>query len=65
MSYTAEGRLKEIIDTAERKLRFEHDNKGRILAIYAPDPEYWLHQEICIARYRYDQEGNLLEERMP
>ena len=62
LSYTAEGRLKEITDTAERKLRFEHDNKGRILAVYAPDPEYWLHQEICIARYRYDEEGNLLEE---
>jgi len=62
LSYTADGWLKEIIDTAERKLRFEHDNKGRILAVYAPDPEYWLHQEICIARYRYDEEGNLLEE---
>lgn len=61
-SYTAEGWLKEIIDTADRKLRFEHDGRGRILAVYAPDPENWLHKEVCIARYCYDEQGNLLEE---
>ena len=62
LSYTAEGWLKEIIDTADRKLRFEHDKRGRILAVYAPDPENWLHKEVCIAHYCYDEQGNLLEE---
>ena len=62
LSYTAEGWLKEIIDTADRKLRFEHDGRGRILAVYGPDPENWLYKEVCIARYCYDEQGNLLEE---
>ena len=61
--YNERGHLIEIIDSAGRKLRLESDHAGRITAIYAPDPEYWLKREICISSYRYDASGNLLEQR--
>lgn len=62
-SYSAEGYLRNITDSAGRHLRVEYDvRNGRIMEIWAPHPEN-ADEEIILASYDYDAEGNMTRQR--
>ena len=61
--YDHRGHLQEITDSAGRRLRVENDQRGRITAIFAPDPASRREEEFQIASYRYDSLGNLIEQK--
>lgn len=62
-SYSAEGYLRNITDSAGRHLRVEYDvRNGRIMEIWAPHPEN-ADEEIILASYDYDAEGNMIQQR--
>lgn len=61
--YNGKGNLKEITDSAGRKLVVECDERnGRILEIKGPHPEN-KGEEIILASYEYDAEGNMTCQR--
>ena len=62
-SYNRKGHLTSITDSAQRVLRVETDEKsGRILAIYAPHPDIRKDEEVLLTSYRYDEDGNMVEQ---
>ena len=61
--YNGKGNMKEITDSAGRKLVVECDERnGRILEIKGPHPEN-KGEEIILASYEYDAEGNMTCQR--
>ncbi|MBW1296417.1 DUF6531 domain-containing protein [Aquimarina litoralis] len=61
--YDRNGYLIEIIDSAHRKLQVINDINGRILEIFAPNPN--LHDKnktFVIASYTYDKKGNMIQQ---
>ncbi|PHN05116.1 DUF6531 domain-containing protein [Flavilitoribacter nigricans] len=59
-TYNSKGHLTQIKDSAERILKVDSDEMGRIIAIHAPHPKIE-DQSFPIVRYRYDEPGNLVE----
>ncbi|MEZ0611499.1 DUF6531 domain-containing protein [Fibrella sp. WM1] len=57
-SYTVAGHLARILDSAGRELTLDTDARGRITALYGPDPEQPSERMLLMA-YSYDAEGNM------
>ena len=63
IGYNGKGHLKEITDSAGRRLAVECDERsGRILEIKGPHPEN-KGEETILASYEYDAEGNMTCQR--
>lgn len=58
-SYDDSAVLKEIIDSAGRKLQVNSDSQGRIINIEAPDPRYQGRSSFPITAYTYSPEGDM------
>jgi len=57
--YNGKGDLREIIDSRSRSLTVETDLKGRITCISTLVNE----EQVMLIRYRYDDEGNMVETK--
>jgi RHS repeat-associated protein len=60
-SYDGEARLREVIDSAGRSVRFEHDDDGRLVRIFLPDPQDG--KPIIHSEFVYSDDGLLIAAR--
>ena len=58
LHYSAAGHLNRIVDSAGRELTMDTDGRGRITALYGPDPALPTAQLLLVA-YAYDGQGNM------
>ncbi|WP_158961953.1 DUF6531 domain-containing protein [Myroides fluvii] len=59
-NYDNNGYLKEITDSVHRVFSIVNDKLGRIIQIWVDPPEEGM-QKVCIARYVYNEQGDLVE----
>ncbi|ATB36463.1 hypothetical protein CYFUS_001878 [Cystobacter fuscus] len=57
--YDSRGRLEWVVDSARRRLRFEHDAKGRLVRTWLPHPTQ--PGLVPYNRYVYSEAGDLVE----
>src|SRR5690606_10867650 len=58
LGYDSAGRLARMALPSQRELRFEHDARGRLVAVYVPTADGTQHA--VAARYEHDGEGQLV-----
>lgn len=59
LRYDERGLLTELVDSADRTLGFVYDSQHRICELWTPHPDRPA-ERVCMARYSYDDRGNLL-----
>ncbi|RPD45944.1 DUF4280 domain-containing protein, partial [Hymenobacter sediminis] len=60
-SYTPQGFLSRITDSAGRQLRADTDSRGRLTALHAPLPNPGAEGTFAAVRYEYSAEGDMVK----